>query len=940
MSVSTTIDRVTYASDNSTTAFSFPYVLFANGDLKVYLKNNTTGAETLRTITTHYTISGTLTNGVYESGVTVNFLTAPTSSETVLIYRDRSVTQDLELDENGKIPSLSLEKQLDKLTTYIQRVKNKLARSVGLPEGFTATFSPELPPVMVEDGYLKTNTAGDGFEYISEADLIGVLQVGGTGFAADRALQTDADGDVESSAVTSTELGYLSGVTSAVQTQINSKQNTITGAASTIVTNDLTANRVVISNVSGKITTTNVTHNEVDRLSGVTDAVSGNNQSATLQNKTLVAPSTDVVLFDGQAATPSSPSAGNYRVYVKDSTQKLTVLNSSGVETTVGSGSGLKNYITNGDAEAGTTGWSTYADAAGTRPVDGTGGTPDVTWTTSGTNPLEGVSSFIFTKDAVNRQGQGASFDFEIDLADEGRVLNIEFDYLVNSGTFVAGTSSADSDVIVYLYDKDNSRLLEPSSIKLLSNNATIADRFRASFQSASDSNSYRLILHCATTSASAYSLKIDNVKVTQSTYALGTPVTDWTQYTPTFNGFGTPTSVECFYRRVGSDLEISATFTSGTSTAVEARVGLPAGFTSQGSPRIVNIQVAGSGGFSVAGANQYIPLIEPSVTYLTLGIQSATAAALTKIASTNSYVASGQRLSFTARVPIVGLSSSVQMSADADTRIVLATATGNPASASATNPIIFPTTSIDTHGGYNSTTGRYTSFTSGFFRIAISSTTTSPASSVALNVYKNGTIDRVLGQIPTSAIGFAFNTILQLNSGDIVDIRPTAALDINDGTIMFERISGPSAIAANELIAVQAENSSGQSVASGSQVVVTNWTSTLDTHGSFNASTGIFTAPNSGSFEFSVMTTFADTTAVGDRQVHIRDVTNASNLANSLRPYNTVGSGLTSLCATYIKRLRAGDQISIHVQQNAGVSQSLSAVANRNTLSIKRLGF
>lgn len=40
---------------------------------------------------------------------------------------------------------------------------------------------------------------------------------------ANRALQSDASGFVSASSVTDTELGYVSGVTSAIQTQINSK---------------------------------------------------------------------------------------------------------------------------------------------------------------------------------------------------------------------------------------------------------------------------------------------------------------------------------------------------------------------------------------------------------------------------------------------------------------------------------------------------------------------------------------------------------------------------------------------------------------------------------------------------------------------------------------------------------------------------------------------
>lgn len=48
-----------------------------------------------------------------------------------------------------------------------------------------------------------------------------------------RALASDGSGFISVSAVTATELGYLSGVTSAIQTQLNGKQSTITPAALT-----------------------------------------------------------------------------------------------------------------------------------------------------------------------------------------------------------------------------------------------------------------------------------------------------------------------------------------------------------------------------------------------------------------------------------------------------------------------------------------------------------------------------------------------------------------------------------------------------------------------------------------------------------------------------------------------------------------------------------
>ncbi len=90
---------------------------------------------------------------------------------------------------------------------------------------------------------------------------------------ASRALYSNGSGDVTVSDVTSTELGYLDGVTSAIQTQLDAKQATITGSATTIDTESLTASRAVISNSSQKIAVSDVTDTELGYLDGVTSAI-------------------------------------------------------------------------------------------------------------------------------------------------------------------------------------------------------------------------------------------------------------------------------------------------------------------------------------------------------------------------------------------------------------------------------------------------------------------------------------------------------------------------------------------------------------------------------------------------------------------------------------------------------------------------------------------
>ena len=78
---------------------------------------------------------------------------------------------------------------------------------------------------------------------------------------------------IHDGSVSNTEFGYLDGVTSAIQTQIDSKQATITGGATTIVSSDLTASRAAISNSSGKIAVSTVTDTELGYVSGVTSAI-------------------------------------------------------------------------------------------------------------------------------------------------------------------------------------------------------------------------------------------------------------------------------------------------------------------------------------------------------------------------------------------------------------------------------------------------------------------------------------------------------------------------------------------------------------------------------------------------------------------------------------------------------------------------------------------
>lgn len=71
--------------------------------------------------------------------------------------------------------------------------------------------------------------------------------------AKNRVLVSDANGKVAESSISSSELGALSGISSNVQDQLDNKQGKIEGAASTVTDDNLTKNRVLVSDADGKI---------------------------------------------------------------------------------------------------------------------------------------------------------------------------------------------------------------------------------------------------------------------------------------------------------------------------------------------------------------------------------------------------------------------------------------------------------------------------------------------------------------------------------------------------------------------------------------------------------------------------------------------------------------------------------------------------------------
>jgi hypothetical protein len=620
----------------------------------------------------------------------------------------------------------------------------------------------------------------------------------------------------------------------------------------------------------------------------------------------------------------------------------------------IGSGSGTKNFITNGDAESGTLGWASYADAAASRPVDGTGGTATgIGFIATSTAPLEGLNSFLFSKDAANRQGSGFSYNFTIDSAYKAKVLNIEMDYILAGGTFSAGTSTTDSDLIVYMYDVTNSQLIEPSSFKLLSNSSTISDKFRASFQTSATGVSYRLIFHVATTSTSNFDLKIDNVKVSPSNYVYGSPITDWQSYTAS-GSFTTNTTYLGRWRRVGqnAEVEVRLTFAGAPNAIAGTAINLPSQ-APIGSGQLA-LQI-GTGRFEDIGNNRYmIQALASTTSAFTLRVLTAGGSFVTDADVTNTApfsINNTDVLDIKVSYVVDGWSSSVQMSDQADTRVVAVSLTGSTSSVTSGGNLITPTTILrDTHGSFSGNT--YTVRSAGFYQVdgflRVNNAAYTAGQNVALFIRHNAT-DYLLGQerIQTSInANFATSGSFTVfaNAGDtfsfvgVSDVTNTlsGALGFNASIV---KVSGPQAIAANETVSLKYQNNAGTSIPSPNLVQVPYATKIYDTHNAWNGS--VFTAPIGGKYRVTVATFYnsASWTVSTTASIALRKNGIITDFLSVFAKFASITTELGQNGSVTVD-LNSGDTLDIRLQHNEGTARVLSTAATGlNWISIERVG-
>jgi len=134
MTISTTIIKVSYSGNGSQTVFPYTFKINAEADIQVIIRA-ANGTETVKTLTTDYSVSGVGS----ASGGNVTMVTAPSATETIVIRRETSQTQTVDLVENDPFTAETVEGAFDKSIAVSQELQEEVDRSIKLSRTNTMT---------------------------------------------------------------------------------------------------------------------------------------------------------------------------------------------------------------------------------------------------------------------------------------------------------------------------------------------------------------------------------------------------------------------------------------------------------------------------------------------------------------------------------------------------------------------------------------------------------------------------------------------------------------------------------------------------------------------------------------------------------------------------------------------------------------------------------
>ena len=167
MTISSTTVKNSYSGNGTLDTFNYTFKVFADADIQVIIRD-ASATETVKTLTTHYTVTGAGS----ASGGTIVFTAGniPSATETVVIRRASPQTQAIDYIANDPFPAESHEEGLDRSMMAIQQLQEEVDRSIKLSRTNTMTST--------EFTIGDTDRAGKIFGFDDNGELVVSQELG------------------------------------------------------------------------------------------------------------------------------------------------------------------------------------------------------------------------------------------------------------------------------------------------------------------------------------------------------------------------------------------------------------------------------------------------------------------------------------------------------------------------------------------------------------------------------------------------------------------------------------------------------------------------------------------------------------------------------------------------------------------------------------------
>ncbi|MDA9796203.1 hypothetical protein N9B93_01155 [Candidatus Pelagibacter ubique] len=298
MTISSTTVKNSYSGNGTLDTFNYTFKIFANADIQVIIRD-ATGTETVKNLTTHYTVTGAGS----ASGGTIVFTSGniPTATETVVLRRASPQTQSIDYIANDAFPAESHEEGLDRSMMAIQQLQEEVDRSIKLSRTNTMNST--------EFTIGSNDRAGKIFGFDSNGELVVSQELGtfkGNWSASTTYSARDIVKDTSTNNIFLANTGHTSSGSQPLTTNTDSaKWDLLVDAASATTSATNAANSATAAATSA----TNAATSETNAATSETNAATSESNASTSETNAATSATNSANSATASASSASAAAA-------------------------------------------------------------------------------------------------------------------------------------------------------------------------------------------------------------------------------------------------------------------------------------------------------------------------------------------------------------------------------------------------------------------------------------------------------------------------------------------------------------------------------------------------------------------------------------------------------------------------------------------------------